>query len=145
MNNLREIYSKIKYFADEHKMVNQFIMVSSEGELENREFDYRSLIIVPSSSNISRDLNSPVYTLTFTAVILDQISSHDPEMSITSMEENIFILGQLQDYMLQQNIDVDFEDVDLTATALEDYNVTGVYCDFDVRLGRSPYTKGINH
>lgn len=144
MNNLRDIYSKLKYFATEHQMVNQFLMVSSEGELENREFDYRTLVIVPSSSNISRDLNSPVYTLTFTAVILDQVSSHDPEMSITSMEENIFILGQLQDFMLQQNIDVDFDDVELTATAFEDHNITGVYSDFDVRLGRSPYIKGIN-
>lgn len=144
MNNLRDIYGKLKYFATEHQMVNEFIMVSSEGELENREFDYRTLVIVPSSSNISRDLNSPVYTLTFTAVILDQVSSHDPEMSIASMEENIFILGQLQDFMLQQNIDVDFDDVELTATAFEDHNITGVYSDFDVRLGRNPYNKGIN-
>lgn len=145
MNNLREIYDRIRLFAEGHHMVNQFNFLSSEDEFQHMEFDYRSLIVIPSKSNISRDLSSPVYTLSFSVLILDKAMARNELATIQSIEENIFVVGQLQDYMLQFGIEVDFEDVEITSASASDYNITSVICDFDVVLGRKPYINGIDN
>lgn len=144
MNNLTELYEQIKSFADNHLMVNEFIMVASEEELQEYDFNYRTLVLIPSSSNLSRDLNSPVYTLSFVAVVLDKTINRDSVASIKSIEENIFIIGQLQDKLMQIDVDVSFDEVELMNTLLEDYNVTTAFADFSVVLPRSPYIKAIN-
>ena len=124
MNNLTELYKEIKSFADNHSMVNQFIMVASEDDLQQYDFDYRTLVMIPSSSNLSRDLNSPIYTLSFTLVVIDRTVLDDSLASIQSIEENIFVVGQLQDKLLQLDREVVFNDIELISSALEDYNVT---------------------
>lgn len=144
MNNLTELYEEIKSFSDNHNMVNQFIMVASEDDLQQYDFEYRTLVMIPSSSNLSRDLNSPVYTLSFTLVVIDRTVLNDELASINSIEENIFVIGQLQDKLLQLNRDVVFNDIDLISSALEDYNITTAFCDFDVVLPRNPYIRGID-
>ena len=63
MNNLTDLYNEIKSFANWHLMVNEFIFAASEDDLQQYYFDYRTLVLIPSSSNLSRDLNSQVYTL----------------------------------------------------------------------------------
>ena len=144
MNNLTELYEEIKSFADNHNMVNQFIMTASEDDFQQEEFDYRTLVMIPSASNLSRDLNSPVYTLSFTLVVIDRTLLNDSLASISSIEENIFIVGQLQDKLLQLGREVEFNEVELLSSSCEDYNITTAFCDFDVVLPRSPYIKGID-
>lgn len=144
MNNLTELYEEIKSFADNHNMVNQFIMVASEDDLQQYDFDYRTLVMIPSSSNLSRDLNSPVYTLSFTLVVLDRTLLDNSLSSMHSIEENIFVVGQLQDKLLQLDRDVVFGEVELMTSSLEDYNVTTCFCEFEVVLPRNPYIKGID-
>jgi len=144
MNNLTELYEEIKSFADNHLMVNEFIMAASEEELQEYDFNYRTMVLIPSSSNLSRDLNSPVYTLSFVTVVMDKTINRDSAASIQSIEENIFVIGQLQDKLLQLGIEVNFDEIELMNTLLEDYNVTTAFADFSVVLPRSPYIKGIN-
>jgi len=144
MNNLTELYREIKSFADNHNMVNQFIMTASEDDLQQYDFDYRTMVMIPSSSNLSRDLNSPVYTLSFTLVVLDRTLEDDSLASIQSIEENIFVVGQLQDKLLQLGKDVVFNDIDLISSVFEDYNITTAFCDFDVVLPRNPYVRTID-
>ena len=144
MNSLTELYQEIKLFAENHFMVNEFIMAASEDELQEYEFNYRTMILIPSSSNVSRDLSSPIYTLSFVVAVLDKTINRDSLSSIKSIEENIFVIGQLQDKLLQMNIDANFEDIELMNTLLEDYNVTTAFADFNVVLPRSPYIKSIN-
>ena len=144
MNNLTELYEEIKSFAENHNMVNQFIMTASEDDLQQEEFNYRTLVMIPSSSNLSRDLNSPVYTLSFTLVVIDKILQDDSLASISSIEENIFIVGQLQDKLMQIGRDVNFNDIELISSSFEDYNITTAFCDFDVVLPRNPYIRGID-
>ena len=64
---------------------------------------------------------------------------------IQSTEENIFIMGQLQDYLTQQGEDVEFDDVELNSSVSEDYNVTIAMTDFTVNLARKPYNRGIDN
>lgn len=144
MNNLTELYEEIKSFADNHNMVNQFIMTASEDDLQQEEFNYRTLVMIPSASNLSRDLNSPVYTLSFTLVVIDRTLLDDSLASISSIEENIFIVGQLQDKLLQLGREVEFNEIELMSSSFEDYNITTAFCDFDVVLPRNPYIRGID-
>lgn len=145
MKNLTDLYEQIKAFADGHPMVNQFILVGSEEELQNLEYEYRSLILIPSGSNISRDLNRPSYTLDFSLVLFDRIDSFDAMQVVKSSEENIFIVGQLQDYLMQwaDDINVDFNNIDIINSRGDDYNLTSALCDFTIELPRSPYIKDI--
>jgi len=144
MNNLTDLYNEIKSFANGHLMVNEFIFAASEDDLQQYDFNYRTLVLIPSSSNLSRDLNSPVYTLSFSVLILDRTIKDDSLASIQSVEENIFIIGQLQDKLMQLGRDVEFDEIELLNTPLEDYNVTTAFSDFDIVLSRKPYTRSID-
>lgn len=144
MNNLTELYIKIKDFASGHNMVNEFFLARSEDDLRNREFNYRTLSILPLEANISRDLNSPVYTLDFAAIILDKMIYEDELNTVSVIEENLFVIGQLQDYLIQENYDVNFDNVDVLSMKEGDYTVSSAVCEFQVVLARKPYKLDIN-
>ena len=145
MKTLSDLYQEVKAFADNHPLVNEFVLVGSEEELEGREFEFRSLVLLPSRSNISRDANRPVYELTFSIILFDRVERNSDLGNIMSSEENIFVIGQLQDYLLQElgDSDVEFNDIDIINAAGSDYNVTSAVCEFTVLLPRSPYIKTI--
>jgi len=145
MNNLTELYIKIKGFASDHNMVNEFLLAKNENDLRNREFDYRTLAILPLEANISRDLNSPVYTLDFAAIVLDKTIYEDEFNYISIVEENLFIIGQLQDFLIQEGYDVNFEEVDVMTMENDGYTVSSVLSEFQVVLARKPYTLGIDN
>lgn len=145
MNNLTQLYRQIKGFAEDHLMINEFILVSSEDELAQRELNYRAMIMLPLEANLSRELSNPVYTLDFGIIIIDKTLIEDELSYIQSTEENIFIMGQLQDYLTQQGEDVEFDDVELNSSVSEDYNITIAMTDFTVSLARRPYNRGIDN
>ena len=145
MKNLTDLYEQIKEFADNHPMVSQFTLVGDESELQGMEFEYRSLVLIPSGSNISRDLNRPTYTLDFILVLFDRVELFDALQTVKSSEENVFVIGQLQDYLMQwaNDIEVDFNNIDIINSKGDDYNLTSALCEFSVELPRSPYIKDI--
>jgi hypothetical protein len=145
MKTLSDLYGEVKTFAESHPLVNEFVLVSSEEDLETREFEFRSLVLIPSRSNISREANRPIYEITFSVVVFDRVDRKEDLSIILSSEENIFVIGQLQDYLLQElgDSDVEFNDIDIVNAAGADYNVTSAVCEFTVALPRSPYIKTI--
>ena len=145
MNNLTQLYQKIKAFADDHGMINEFILVSSEDELSKKDISYRAMVMLPLEANLSRELNNPIYSLDFGVIIIDKTILEDELSHVSSTEENIFIVGQLQDYLLQDDEDVEFGDVELNSSVLEDYNITMAMTDFTVNLARKPCNRGINN
>ena len=145
MNNLYDTYKVIKEFAETHNMINEFVYVRSEQELQDLEFDYRSMVVMPLEANITRELNNPIYTLDFGVVVLDKVSKSSDYESIVSVEENIFIIGQLQDYLMQNDMDADFENIDLYTAVGDDYNVTSATADFSINIARKPYTRTIDN
>ena len=86
MNNLLSFYEKIKQFCEDHHMINQFILLGSPEQIKNREFDYRSFLMIPSSSSMSRDLSRPIYTLTFNCTVLDKCATGEQEAFVVSTE-----------------------------------------------------------
>jgi hypothetical protein len=125
-------------------MINQFLFLGSEEDLENREFNYRSVILIPSKSNVSRDLSRPIYTLSFDAAVLDKCISSDELAFVKSTEENLFVVGQLQDYLIQQDENCYIEDVDVMNISSEDENITSAMFEVTVSFARNNYKKGID-
>ena len=144
MNSLTELYKKIKDFSDAHYMVNEFLLVGSENDINNIELNYRSLIMLPLEANLSRELNAPIYTLDFGVIVIDKYINSDQQAQILSSEENINVVGQLQDYLLQDGYDVNFQGVELTNGQADDYNVAIAMADFSVSVARTPYIRDIN-
>jgi len=126
-------------------MVNEFILVGSESDIQNLEFNYRSLVMIPLEANISRELSSPIYTLDFGIIVIDKFLADEDFAQILTAEENINVIGQLQDYLLQSNKDVNFDTVELTTGMAEDYNISIAMTDFSVNIARGPYIRHINN
>lgn len=145
MNNLSEFYQTIKGFCEDHNMINQFMLLGSERDIQSREFDYRTFVMIPSRSNISRDLARPIYTLTFDCAILDKCKGEDALASIKSTEENIFVAGQLQDFLTQEDENCYVEDIDVENYISEDTNVTSVYFQLTMSFARKNYNAGIDN
>ena len=144
MNNLSDFYHLIKEFCTDHNMINQFLFLGSEEDLQNREFNYRSVVLIPSKSNVSRNLSRPIYTLSFDCAILDRCINSDELALVKSTEENLFVVGQLQDYLIQQNENCYIEDVDVMNMITEDDNITSAMFEITVSFARSNYKKGID-
>lgn len=144
MNNLRGIYEAVKDFGERHEMVNEVILVKSDSELEGREFNYRTMVMMPLEANISREDSAPAYYIDFGIVLIDKIPAENDEASINSVDENIFVIGQLQDHLQAEDYDVDFGDVELSSEAIDDYNITIAVADFTFTLARKPYNRTIN-
>lgn len=144
MNNLRGIYEAVKDFGERHEMVNEVILVKSDSELEGREFNYRTMVMMPLEANISREDSAPAYYIDFGIVLIDKVPAENDEASINSVDENIFVIGQLQDHLQAEDYDVDFGDVELSSEAIDDYNITIAVADFTFTLARKPYNRTIN-
>ena len=125
-------------------MVNEFGVIGSEEELSTKDYEYRSMQLLVQKANISRELNSPVYQLDFSVIVVDKIDSEDDRQMMLSTEENIFVVSQFQDYLLQQDNDVTFEDIEVVGVDLEDHTVTTAFSNFTVRFSRKPYVNEIN-
>jgi hypothetical protein len=144
MNNLLSFYEKIKQFCDDHHMINEFLLLGSPNEVGSREFNYRSFIMIPSNSSMSRDLSRPIYTLSFDCTILDKCSS-DSELSfVASTEENLFTVGQLQDFLIQEDEGCYIDEVEVGSFYNEDDNVTAAYFELTVSFARKNYNAGID-
>ena len=145
MNNLSDFYQLVKDFCTDHNMINEFLFLGSEEDLENREFNYRSVIMIPSSSNISRDLSRPIYTLSFDCAILDRCINSDELALVKSTEENLFVVGQFQDYLIQQDENCYIDDVDVMNMVSEDDNITSAMFEVTVSFSRKNYNAGIDN
>jgi hypothetical protein len=139
-----ELYDLTKSFAEKHRMVNEFGVIGSEEELSTKDYEYRSMQLLVQKANISRELNSPVYQLDFSVIVVEKIDSEDDRQMMLSTEENIFVVSQFQDYLLQQDNDVTFEDIEVIGVDLEDHTVTTAFSNFTVRFSRKPYVNEIN-
>jgi hypothetical protein len=144
MNNLLSFYEKIKQFCDDYHMINEFLLLGSPDEVRSREFNYRSFIMIPSNSSMSRDLSRPIYTLSFDCTILDKCSSNSELSFVASTEENLFAVGQLQDFLIQEDEGCYIDEVEVGSFYNEDDNVTAAYFELTVSFARKNYNAGID-
>ena len=76
--------------------------------------------------------------------MIDRINPDDDRQMMLSTEENIFVISQFQDYLLQHDNDVSFEDIEVVGVDLEDHTVTTAYSNFTVRFSRKTFENEIN-
>ena len=145
MNDLITIYELFEQFGTTHSMVNEFKLLNSVDDLQNIEISHRGLFISLDNANISRDDNTPIYEVDFDIIIVDKVSLNDPVGLMNSNQENLFVMGQLQDYFIQ-NLDGEqsFREVSMRGFSSEDYNITSCISNATFIVGRNPYLRDID-
>jgi hypothetical protein len=126
-------------------MINEFFLLGSSEDLDAREFDYRTFVMIPSASNISRDFANPVYSLTFDCVVIDKCVSQDDLASIISTEENLFVVGQIQDWLIQQDENCYIDEVEVQNYISEESNITTAFFQLTVLFARKNYKVAIDN
>ncbi len=144
MNDLKEIYSKLLEFGENHSMVNQALFLMHESELEHIDIEFRCIVFIISSSNLSRELNSPSYSIDFDVMVMDKVDRWDNMRNFESVQENIFVIGQLQDFIQQKGMDVAMDDIDLINESADDYNITSAASGMSFTLSRPCYNRDID-
>lgn len=145
MNDLLTIYELFEQFGSNHSMVSEFKLLNSLDDLQEVEINHRGLFIALEDANISRDAGNPVYDVNFNIVIVDRVALNDPVGLINSNQENLFVMGQLQDYFIQ-NLDGEqsFQEVSMRGFSSEDYNITASVSNATFVVGRNPYLRDID-
>lgn len=145
MNDLISIYELFEQFGTTHNMVSTFKLLNSIEDLEKIEMGYRGMYIALNDANISREDSNPIYDINFDIVVVDRIPKDDSLALINSNQENLFVMGQLQDYFIQ-NLDGNqsFQEVSMRGFSDDDYNITAAISNATFVVSRFPYLKGID-
>ena len=78
-------------------------------------------------------------------IIIDKVALYDELGLINSNQENLFIMGQLQDYFGQNLLGEDrFDEVNLQGFSADDYNITTATANCSFSVGRNPDNRGID-
>ena len=123
-------------------------MSSSLGSLEDLqqiEVSHRGMYVNLDSANVSRDNNNPVYDILFNVIIIDKVALDDEMGLINSNQENLFVMGQLQDYFGNNLLGEDrFDEVNLQGFSADDYNITTATANCSFSVGRNPDNRSID-
>ena len=145
MNDLITIYQLFKQFGDNHGMVNEFKLIGSLEDLQNIEVSHRGMYVNLDSANISRISNSPIYEVVFNVIIIDKVKLDDEVGLITSNQENLFVMNQLQDYFGQNLLGEErFDEINLQGFSADDYNITTATANCSFSVGRNPDNRDID-
>lgn len=145
MNDLITIYGLFKEFGDNHNMINEFKLIGSLEDLQTIEITHRGLYINLNSANISRDNNSPVYEIYFDVILVDKVVIGDELGLMSSNQENLFIMGQLQDFFGQNlNGEERFDEINTQGFSADDFNITTATTSCSFVVARNPYNRDIN-
>jgi len=145
VNDLITIYQLFKQFGDNHGMVNEFKLIGSLEDLQNIEVNHRGMYVNLDSANISRVSNSPIYEVVFNVIIIDKVKLDDEVGLITSNQENLFVMNQLQDYFGQNLLGEErFDEINLQGFSADDYNITTATANCSFSVGRNPDNRDID-
>ena len=126
-------------------MINEFKLIGSLEDLQTIEITHRGLYINLNSANISRDNNSPVYEIYFDVILVDKVVIGDELGLMSSNQENLFIMGQLQDFFGQNlNGEERFDEINTQGFSADDFNITTATTSCSFVVARNPYNRDIN-
>jgi hypothetical protein len=104
MNDISDLVRKIEAFCQGSKLINTYHQVSSMEEIDGLSTDFRRLCLMPMSFSISED----TYHAYFAIIISDRVPKDDFFAKTASMEEGIYLLSAMSDYLDSVNADFDF-------------------------------------
>ena len=135
MTTLFDFYKELRGFAEGHRMVNFFKVVGSIDEISTINIDHRSLFISVDSTDLSHQNN--MMAVTFSLFVIDKCLSEDQDSLIVSIQENLFVVSQVQDYILSLDSDVNFDEVVVAQAPDTDYTSTAAVCSFTVLFDKN--------
>jgi hypothetical protein len=145
VNDLITIYQLFKQFGDNHGMVNEFKLIGSLEDLQDMEVNHRGMYVNLDSANISRVSNSPVYDIMFNIIIIDKVPLNDELALMSSNQENLFVMNQLQDFFGGNLLGEErFDEINLQGFSADDYNITTATANCSFSVGRNPDNRGID-
>lgn len=146
MKDLSKIMQDIKGFAESHRMVEDYKFIESVDILDRMQLKYRTLATLISGVRMSRTDGNPIYETDILVFMFDKAIAGEDDSVISSMQENLFVLSQLQDF-LQQEGEYDFELSGVDQQPLisnENEHITGLSATLTIIADRSIYIKELN-
>lgn len=135
MTTLFDFYKELRGFAEGHRMVEFFKVVGAIEEISNLNVDHRSMMISVDSTDISHQNN--MMAVTFSLFVIDKCISDDEDSLIISIQENLFVIGQVQDFILNLDNEVEFEEIVVAQAPERDYTSTAAVCSFTVLFDKN--------
>lgn len=134
MSNISQLYNSISGFLDGHRMVQEFKLLGSVDELDAVNYKPRSVFLVVDSTDISRENN--LVGVNCSIIVLDKSFKNNPESLILSLQENVFVIGQVQDFILSEDHTCEFFEISTTTADQSEYTTTAAVCRFSVYFDR---------
>lgn len=138
MNELSHLAKSIKNFCDSHSMVESFEYVDDVARIEQLGSAFRRVIIFP----LSYEINADTYLVSFGLVVQDKLRGLDFVAHIKSQEANMYIIGELEEYLYQIDNDITITDTTFVPDDTNDAgeNVTAAVATINAQFHRYRYT-----
>ena len=138
MNELSHLAKSIKNFCDSHSMVESFEYVDDVARIEQLGSAFRRVIIFP----LSYEINADTYLVSFGLVVQDKLRGLDFTAHIKSQEANMYIIGELEEYLYQIDNDITITDTTFVPDDTNDAgeNVTAAVATINAQFHRFRYT-----
>ncbi len=133
MDTLFDFYKGIADFAQRHRMINNFKVITSPRDISTLNFDNRTLFLSIEQSGINHKSNVLRYSVY--AYVVDKCIADNDDSLILTIQENVFVLSQLQDFILESH-DVDFEDIKIAQAPNTDYTQSAAFCMFTIDMDK---------
>ena len=141
MNNLFDFYKAVEDFANRHRMIDSFKVIGSMDELDTENIKHRSMYVSIESTNISRANN--YVSVRLNVFVIDKCFSDDQDSQVLATQENIFVLGELQDYILTLGNDVSFDEIVIAQAPETEYTATAAICEAEILFDRTSYCSSL--
>tara|TARA_R110000787_G_scaffold198074_1_gene309268 strand:- start:21098 stop:21532 length:435 start_codon:yes stop_codon:yes gene_type:complete len=136
MKNYISTFSKnLKTFADAHLMVDDIQFISSEKELDNLVFDRKTIVVMMISADLNNEDGRPIYDVDYIVAVIDKGADGMYGKSST-IEESLFVVSQLQDYLQQVGWSAVFGTVDIQTDWDESGELVAVMAEMTAQFGR---------
>lgn len=116
-------------------MVDFFKVVGSIEDIDFLNLDHRSMFISVESTDLAHQNN--MMGVTFNLFLVDKCISDDQDSLVISIQENLFVVGQVQDFILSLDQDVEFNEVVVAQAPETEYTSTAAICTFKVLFDKN--------
>jgi hypothetical protein len=136
MNQLYDIYAKVKYFADNSSIVQSFHLINSPEEIDTLDSEFPRLIMIPDGFEIL----DGYYNVSYGIIAQDAVVEKNYMMEIQSYEMNVNIIGQLEDYLFNEGKNTEISTGQFAPSFVDARNrtVTTAYATMTATVDRIP-------
>lgn len=136
MNQLYDIYAKIKYFAENSSLVQSFHLINSPEEIDSLDSEFPRLIMIPDGFEIL----DGTYNVSFGIIAQDAVVGKNYMMEIKSYEMDVNILGELEDYLFSIGKNTELSSGQFAPSFVDKENrtVTTAYATMTASIDRIP-------